>query len=53
MINLYRSSCIVSFILVRFLSGLNFLDKFSKNPQISITKIPPVGTELFHVYGRT
>jgi len=33
---------------------LNFLDRFSKNNQISnFTKIRPVGAELFHADGRT
>jgi hypothetical protein len=32
----------------------NFLDRFSKNPEISnFTKIRPVGGELFHADGRT
>ena len=34
--------------------NLDFLDGFSKNPQISnFTKIRPVGTELFHVERKT
>jgi len=33
---------------------LNFLDGFTKNPQISNSKkIRPVGAELFHADGRT
>jgi len=33
---------------------LNFFDKFSKNTQISnLTKIGPVGTDLFHATGQT
>jgi hypothetical protein len=33
---------------------LAFLDKFSKNPQISnFMKTRPVGAELFHADGRT
>jgi hypothetical protein len=33
----YRSSCKVPFVLVRFEWNLNFLNRFSKNPQISIS----------------
>jgi hypothetical protein len=52
--NVYWSSSKLSFIFVRFLWNLNFLDIFSKNPQISnFMKIRPVGTELFHADGRT
>ena len=37
-----------------FLSDLNSLDSFSKNPQISnFTKIRPVGAEVFHADTRT
>jgi hypothetical protein len=37
-----------------FLSDLNSLDSFSKNPQISnFMKIRPVGAELFHADIRT
>jgi len=33
---------------------LNFLGRFSKNPQIpNFTKIRPVGAELFYAGGRT
>jgi hypothetical protein len=54
--NVYRSSCKLPFILVRFQWNLNFLDKLSTNIQISNFKeIRPVGVEveLFHPYRRT
>jgi len=52
--NVYWSSCKVSFILVRFELNSNFLDRFSKNPQISnFTKIRPVEAEFFHADRRT
>ena len=41
-------------ILVRFEINLNFLDRYSKNAQISkFVKIRPVGAELFQAHGRT
>ena len=52
--NLYRSTSNVPVIFVIFLWNSNFLDRFSKNTQISnITKIGPVGPESFHEGGRT
>ena len=51
--NIYRSSCNVPDILVRFYSNMNILDKFSRNTQIpNFMKILPVGDELFHADGR-
>ena len=48
------SSCKVRVILVRFKWHLNFLDRFSKNTQISnFIKIRPVGAELIHADGQT
>jgi hypothetical protein len=47
--NVHWSSFEVHFILVRLQWNLNFLDGFSKTPQISnLMKIRPVGAELFH-----
>jgi hypothetical protein len=49
-INVYRSSCKVPFILARFYCNLNFLYRFSKITKISnFMKISPVGAELLHV----
>ena len=48
---LYWSSCTVSFVLVRFQWTWIFLEKFSKNPQISnCMKILPVEAELYHEF---
>jgi hypothetical protein len=50
----WRSSCKVPVILVRFEWKLNFLDRFSKNTQMSnLMKIRRVGAELFHADGQT
>jgi len=52
-INVYCSSCEVPVILVRFKRNLNFLERCSKNTEISnFMKIRPVGTEMFHENGR-
>jgi hypothetical protein len=53
-INVHRSSCKVPLILVKFEWNLNFLNRFSKNTQISnVMKIISVGPVLSHVDGRT
>jgi hypothetical protein len=50
----YWSSCKVSVILLRSYRDLNFLERFSKNTQISsFMKIRAVGAELFHADRRT
>jgi hypothetical protein len=52
--NVYWSSGKVLFILVQLYVNVNFLDRFSNNPQISnVMKIRPVEAELFHSDGRT
>ena len=50
----HRSSCKVHVVLVRLHWNLRFLDRFSKNTEISnFMKILLVGEELFNVDGRT
>jgi hypothetical protein len=52
-INVYRSSCRVPVILVRIQWNWNFLNIFSRNPQISnFMKICPVGAQALHAGGR-
>jgi hypothetical protein len=52
-INVHRSSCKVTAILVAFSSDLNFLDRVSKNIQKSnFMKTHPLGVELFHADGQ-
>jgi hypothetical protein len=47
--NTYWSSCTVRVILVRFQLQLNLLERLAKKYQIpNLTKIRPVGAELFH-----
>ena len=48
------SSSKVPVILVRFYTNLDFLNGFSKNPQISnFMEIRPVGAEVFHADRQT
>jgi hypothetical protein len=48
------NSCNVPVILVILQSNLNFLERFSRNPQIpNFVKIRPLGDELFHVDRQT
>jgi hypothetical protein len=52
-INLCRPSCRVLFILVKFYWKLSFVDRFSKNAQMSnFMKIRSMGAELFHLNWR-
>jgi hypothetical protein len=53
--NVYRSSCKVPVIVVRFWWNLNFLDRFSKKTRISnLMEIRPEGAELLvRMDGRT
>ena len=53
-IYVYWSSCIVPVIRVILYWKLFFLDRYSKNSQISnFTTIRPVGAEFFHADGQT
>jgi len=53
-INVHRYSCKVSAVIFTFPQHIDFLDTFSKIPEISnFMKIRPVGAELFHDDGRT
>ena len=48
----HRSSCKVPVVILRPPSNLNFLDIFSKNPQVSnAMKIRPLGADLLHTGG--
>jgi hypothetical protein len=52
--NIYWASCKVPFILFRFWWNLHFLDRSSKNTQISnFMKFCPLGARSFHADGRT
>ena len=52
--NVFSSSREVPVVHVRFNLNLNFLERFSKNTQISnLLKIRPVGAELFYAHRRT
>jgi hypothetical protein len=53
-INVHTSSCKVPGNIIRFERKLNFLDRFSKNTQLSnFTKILSVGADLFHADRQT
>ena len=48
-INVLRSACKISVVIVRFYWNLNFIDRFLKNTEISnLVKICWVQAELFH-----
>jgi len=52
--NAYWSLCKILVILVSLCRNLNFLDRFSKNTQVSnFNKIRSVGEKLFHADGLT
>jgi hypothetical protein len=41
-------------VFVRFISNLNFIGRYSKNPKVrNFAKIRPVGAEMFHADGQT
>jgi len=47
--NIYRPSCEVPFILVRFWWNLKVIDRLKKKLELSnLMKIHPVGAEMFH-----
>jgi hypothetical protein len=51
--NVYWSSCKVSVVLVRFERNLKFVDRFSKNTEMSnFLKIRSSGTDLLFADGR-
>jgi hypothetical protein len=53
-VNVHRSPCKVPVILVRFLSKLNFLDRYSRDPQIpNFMKIRLAEAQLLHADGCT
>jgi hypothetical protein len=53
-INVYRSSCKVAVMFVRFKLNLNVPDKFSKNVQIPyFMNVRPVEAEFFRADGQT
>ena len=52
--NIHCSSSKVPVILVRLKENLNYLERLSKNTQISnFIKIRPMGVQLFHAKERT
>jgi hypothetical protein len=53
-INVRKSSCKIPTVIITFQQHMDFLDTFSKNPEISnFMKIRPVGAELFLAGRRT
>jgi hypothetical protein len=52
--NVYWSSCKVPVVIVRFERNLKFINRFSKNTEMSnFLKISPSGTELLFAEGQT